>query len=63
MDMDDFLAKREEFFERIRIARATPHECQWDYDFVPDIGEGAFFETCKICLDTKGVIELAKPEY
>ena len=61
MPSPDFLAKREEFFERIRIARQTPHECQWDYDFVPHIGYGAFFETCKICLDTKGVIEIAEP--
>jgi hypothetical protein len=57
MDMDDFLAKREEFFERIRIARMTPHECDWDYAIVPEIN--AFFETCKICLDTKGVVEIA----
>jgi hypothetical protein len=57
--MDEkFLAAREAFFERIRIARQTPHECDWEYAVVSDIGSGAFFETCKICMDTKGVIEL-----
>jgi len=59
MNNDDFLAKREEFFRRVEKARNTPHECDWQYAFVPDIGNGAFFETCKICMDTKGVIELA----
>lgn len=59
--MDDLLAKREEFLERVRIARMTPHECDWEYAVVPEIGYGAFFETCKICLETKGVIEIAKP--
>ena len=59
MNNDDFLAKREEFFRRVEKARNTPHECDWQYSFMPDIGNGAFFETCKICMDTKGVIELA----
>lgn len=58
--MDAFEA-REEFFRRVQEARNTPHECEWEYDFIPHIGYGAFFETCKWCLDTKGVIEIAKP--
>jgi hypothetical protein len=58
MDIDDFIQKQQEFFDRVRLARETPHECEWDYRFIPDIGNGAFFETCKICLETKGLIEL-----
>ena len=56
----EFIDARAEFFRRVQEARNTPHECDWEYAVVPDIGYGAFFETCKICLDTKGVIEIAK---
>lgn len=43
-------------WKRFNEMRKTPHEC--DYDYRIDSSGTMFFEICKLCLDTKGVIEM-----
>ena len=53
MDIDEFM---KDPWKRFNEMRNTPHEC--DYDYRIDSSGTMFFEICKLCLDTKGVIEM-----
>jgi hypothetical protein len=54
-DIDD-LANN--FWKKFDDMRKTPHEC--DYDYRIDPSGKMFFQICKLCLDTSGVIEMDK---
>jgi hypothetical protein len=51
--LDDFM---NDPWKRFNEMRKTPHEC--DYDYRIDSSGKMFFEICRLCLDTKGVIEM-----
>jgi hypothetical protein len=53
MDIDDFM---KDPWKPFNDMRKTPHE--HDYDYRIDSSGTMFFEICKLCLDTKGVIEM-----
>lgn len=53
MDIDDFM---QDPWKRFNDMRKTPHVC--DYDYRIDSSGTMFFEICKLCLNTKGVIEM-----
>ena len=55
MDIDEFM---KDPWKPFNDMRNTPHEC--DYDYRIDPTGAMFFEICKLCLDTKGVIEMDK---
>lgn len=52
-ELDDFI---KDPWKRFNEMRNTPHEC--DYDYRIDPSGKMFFEICKLCLDTSGVIEM-----
>ena len=52
-NLDDFM---KDPWKPFNDMRKTPHEC--DYDYRIDSSGTMFFEICKLCLDTKGVIEM-----
>jgi len=52
-DIDDFM---KDPWKRFNEMRNTPHEC--DYDYRIDSSGKMFFEICRLCLDTKGVVEM-----
>jgi hypothetical protein len=53
VDIDEFM---KDPWKPFNDMRNTPHEC--DYDYRVDSSGAMFFEICKLCLDTKGVIEM-----
>ena len=55
MELDDFMKDPWKHFNEMR---KTPHICDYDYRVDYISGKPAFFETCRLCLDTKGVIEM-----
>ena len=54
-NVDDFLKDPWKHFNEMR---KTPHECDYNYIVDSISGKPVFFEICKLCLDTKGVIEM-----
>jgi hypothetical protein len=46
------------FWKKFDDMRKTPHEC--DYDYRIDPSGKMFFQICKLCLDTSGVVEMDK---
>ena len=52
-ELDDFI---KDPWKRFNEMRNTPHKC--DYDYRIDPSGKMFFEICKLCLDTSGVIEM-----
>jgi hypothetical protein len=54
-NVDDFLKDPWKHFNEMR---KTPHECDYNYIVDSISGQPVFFEICKLCLDTKGVIEM-----
>jgi hypothetical protein len=55
MDINEFMTDP---WKKFNEMRNTPHEC--DYDYRIDSSGAMFFEICKLCLDTKGVVEMDK---
>ena len=53
VDIDEFM---KDPWKRFNEMRNTTHEC--DYDYRIDSSGTMFFEICKLCLDTKGVVEM-----
>jgi hypothetical protein len=51
--LDEFM---KDPWKKFNEMRNTPHEC--DYDYRIDSSGKMFFEICKLCLDTKGVVEM-----
>jgi hypothetical protein len=47
-----------DYFEYINKMRQTPHICDYEYMVDTHEGKGMFFEVCKLCLDTRGTIEI-----
>jgi hypothetical protein len=47
-----------DFWKKFDDMRKTPHECDYEYIVDSISGKPSFFEICKLCLDTKGVIEI-----
>ena len=45
-------------WKRFNAMRNTPHKCDYDYIVTSNSGTNMFFEICKICLDTRGTIEI-----
>ena len=43
-------------WEKFNQMRKTPHAC--DYEYMIDPSGKMFFEICKLCLDTKCVVEI-----
>ncbi len=54
-NVDDFFKDPWKHFNEMR---KTPHECDYNYIVDSISGQPVFFEICKLCLDTKGVIEM-----
>jgi len=52
-DMDEFI---KDPWKRFNEMRNTPHTC--DYIYSIDPSGAMFFEMCKFCLDTQGIIEM-----
>ena len=52
-NMDEFI---KDPWKRFNEMRNTPHTC--DYIYSIDPSGTMFFEMCKFCLDTQGVIEM-----
>lgn len=46
-------------WKRFNEMRKTSHVCDYDYRVDSISGQPVFFEICKLCLDTKGVIEMS----
>jgi hypothetical protein len=55
VDIDEFMKDPWKPFNEMR---KTPHVC--DYDYRVDSSGIMFFEICKLCLDTKVVIEMGE---
>jgi hypothetical protein len=53
-DINEFYKKT---IEHMNQMRKTPHECDYEYMVINDTN-AMFFEICKLCLDTKGTIEI-----
>jgi hypothetical protein len=49
----------EERWRRVNEMRKTPHKCDYEYIVDSISGQPAFFEICKLCLDTRGVVEIS----
>lgn len=47
-----------DFWKKFDEMRKTPHVCDYEYIVDSISGKPSFFEICKLCLDTKGVIEI-----
>jgi hypothetical protein len=56
INMDNVNDHINDFWKKFDEMRKTPHEC--DYDYRIDPSGKMFFQICKLCLDTKGVIEM-----
>lgn len=56
-NLDDFM---KDPWKPFNDMRKTPHE--HDYDYRIDPSGKMFFEICKLCLDTKGVIDMGADE-
>lgn len=54
-NLDDFI---KDPWKKFNEMRNTPHEC--DYDYRVDPSGKMFFEICRLCLDTKGLVEMDK---
>ena len=54
MDIDNFMKDPWKHFNEMR---KTPHECDYEYMVINDTN-AMFFEICKLCLDTRGTIEI-----
>lgn len=54
-NVDDFLKDPWKHFNEMR---KNPHICDYEYIVDSISGQSAFFEICKLCLDTKGLIEM-----
>ena len=54
MEIDNFMKDPWKHFNEMR---KTPHECDYEYMVINDTN-AMFFEICKLCLDTRGVIEI-----
>jgi hypothetical protein len=52
-DLDEFI---QDPWKRFNEMRKTPHE--HDYDYRIDPTGTMFFQICKLCLDTSGVVEM-----
>jgi hypothetical protein len=52
-NLDDFI---KDPWKKFNEMRNTPHEC--DYDYRIDPSGKMFFEICRLCLDTKGLVEM-----
>ena len=57
-NMDNVNDHINNFWKKFDDMRKTPHEC--DYDYRIDPSGKMFFQICKLCLDTSGVIEMDK---
>jgi hypothetical protein len=55
-DMDNVNDYINDFWKKFDEMRKTPHEC--DYDYRIDPSGKMFFQICRLCLDTSGVIEM-----
>lgn len=55
MELDDFI---KDIWKHFNEMRKTPHECDYEYMVINNPGGAMFFETCKLCLDTRGTIEI-----
>ena len=55
MEIDNFMKDPWKHFNEMRN---TPHECDYHYIVDSISGKSSFFEICKLCLDTRGVIEI-----
>lgn len=54
-DINEFHKKT---IEHMNQMRNTPHTCDYEYIVTNYSGSNMFFEICKICMDTKGTIEI-----
>lgn len=52
-NLDEFM---KDPWKKFNEMRNTPHEC--DYDYRIDSSGKMFFEICRLCLDTKGLVEM-----
>lgn len=55
-NLDEFM---KDPWKKINEMRNTPHVCDYDYRFDLIGGQPAFFEICKLCFDTNGVVEIS----
>jgi hypothetical protein len=55
MEIDDFM---KDPWKPFNDMRKTPHICDYEYIVDSISGKPSFFEICKLCLNTKGVIEI-----
>jgi hypothetical protein len=55
-NMDNVNDHINNFWKKFDEMRKTPHEC--DYDYRIDPSGKMFFQICRLCLDTSGVIEM-----
>ena len=56
-EMNEFM---EDPWKHFNEMRNTPHVCDYIYSINPS--GNMFFEICKLCLDTSGVVEMNKRE-
>jgi hypothetical protein len=56
-DLDEFM---KDPWKKVNEMRKTPHAC--DYIYSIDPSGTMFFEICKYCFDTNGVVEMNKRE-
>ena len=54
MEIDNFIKDPWKHFNEMR---KTPHTCDYEYMVINDTN-AMFFEICKLCLDTRGTIEI-----
>ena len=54
-NIDEFI---KDPWKRFNEMRKTPHICDYDYRVDSLSGQPVFFEICKLCLDTNGLIEM-----
>jgi hypothetical protein len=56
INMDNVNDHINDFWKKFDDMRKTPHEC--DYDYRIDPSGKMFFQICRLCLDTSGVVEM-----
>ena len=54
-DVNDFHKKA---MEHMNQMRNTTHEHDYDYIVTNYSGTNMFFEICRVCMDTRGVVEI-----
>ena len=54
-DINEFI---KDPWKRFNEMRNTPHVCDYNYIVDSISGQPAFFEICKLCLDTSAVVEM-----